>query len=236
MTDRLPDATGRKGHHRLWLLLLPLFLLLAACPQHFRWNQKLTITVDTPSGPVVASVVQRMDVTYIPKWMRVVPVEIETELRGEGLAVDLGGGRTLLSKMGEGPVTEKVFKDLGRRPQVYAAIQDQVGEPPRVVRSNSYWRPKFVSLTDISDPSTAFEFYGEDFPKVFGPGYAFREMTLEITDEPVTTGQVEANLGKEFFRRLEEMHEQWRAAVIARETDQVYFPSIARLDFIKGIK
>lgn len=234
MTDRLPYATVRKSNHWLWFLLLPLFLLLAACPQHYRWNQKLTITVDTPDGPVVASVVQRIDVSYIPQWMRVVGGEIQTELRGEGLAVDLGGGRILLSMVGQGAMTERVFDDVDRRPQVFAAIEDQVGQPPRQIPFDLM--PPFVSLPDITDPSTASRLLGNDVPRVFGEGYRIRDMKLEITDEPVTTGQVEAIVGKEFFWRLNELQKQRTSDVIAGKADRAFFLTIGRSHFIRDLK
>lgn len=236
MTDRLPYATVRKSNHWLWFLLLPLFLLLAACPQHFRWNQKLTITVNTPHGPVVASAVQRVSITYIPKWMSIDGTSRLAELNGESPVVNLGRGRIVLTILDQDFRMESLFNDLGRRPERFRRIQNQVGEPPRLIRTTTYLRPSFVSFTDTSDPSTAFEFYGEDFPKVFGPGYTLHDMTLEITDEPVSIGTVERILGPDFFPTLERLVNQRIADRNAGTAGPGYFQTIGRWAFIRDFK
>lgn len=219
------------------LLLLPVFLFLAACSQDFGWHQKLTMVIDTPDGPIVASAVQRMHVTYYPKWMRINGTSRLVELTGESPVADLGSGRIVLTILDTDFRMEKMFLDLGQRPEIFARIEDQVGQPPRTIRPKFYMPlPPFVSFTDISDPSTAFNFRSEDFPKVFGPGYALREMTLEITDEPVTIGTVERMLGLSFFQLHARLRKQWNTDVIAGTASPSYFESIGRSDFIRDFK
>ena len=198
-------------------LLIALPFLLSACPSWYGWNQKLSMTLDTPNGPLVASTVQQVKVTYLPKWMGLgwaTGPSVKMQLRGESLAVDLGDGRILLTLLNEGSLAHLVFHDLGDGRERYAAIENQIGHPPRPLERN--FRPEFVSFVDRNDPLTAFRILAEvpagkksdfkDVTEVFGPGYRLREMTLAITDEPVTTGNVERVLGQDFLAALEQIH------------------------------
>lgn len=221
----------------LRFLLLPMFLFLAACSQDFRWHQRLMMTLDTPYGPIVASVVQRVDVTYFPKWMRLDGTSRLTNLTGESLAVDLGGRRVLLSILDDGLMTERMFKDLGRRPEVFAGIEDQVGQPPRPVPDELL--PLFVAFTDIGDLTTAVELRARDIPRVFGAEYGLREMTVEITEAPVTLGTVERILGPGFSARLDVLRQQRVADRIAGKADpenRAFSEEIGRWTFIRNFK
>ena len=51
--------------------------------------------------------------------------------------------------------------------------------------------PMMVTFTDISDPMSVVEVDPNNFVATFGEGYALVEMTLEITDEAMTSGRVE---------------------------------------------
>lgn len=58
----------------------------------------------------------------------------------------------------------------------------------------SYVEPFMVTFKDKSNPETMIEVTRENFRKLFGAGAHFGGVTLEITDEPVTKGKVEAAL------------------------------------------
>jgi hypothetical protein len=51
--------------------------------------------------------------------------------------------------------------------------------------------PLLVTFTDIADPKTVTRVDSANLAATFGPGYALTSITLEITDEPVTEGQVQ---------------------------------------------
>lgn len=55
--------------------------------------------------------------------------------------------------------------------------------------------PLLVTFDDIADPTTARRVDPSDLASMFGPGYALKAITLEITDEKVSAGRVEAVLG-----------------------------------------
>lgn len=252
-----PEQGGTKPvSRRLWkviVLLIALPLLLSACPSWYSWNQKLSLTLDTPNGPLVASTVQQVKVTYMPQWMGLGwstgPI-VKTKLTGEGLALDLGDGRIMLSLLHEGALPHWQFRDLGKGRRLYAAIENQIGQPPRQLEQNLW--PEFVSFLDRNDPLTAFWFFGKqpkgsgtnvkDIADVFGPGYKLREMTVEITDEPVSIGNVKRVLGPEFMAALEQLPNLDKAERLKRQQPVVeQFGIDSRKyfyiwDFIRDIK
>lgn len=239
-SDREPRAPGTSGpqqegpkpvNRRLWkviALLIALPLLYTLSPSWFGWNQKLSMTLDTPNGPLVATTVQQVKVTYLPQWMglgRTTGPTVKSQLKGESLALDLGDGRILLTLLNEGSLAHLVFHDLGRGRELYTAIENQIGQPPRPLRKDMW--PEFVSFVDRSDPLTAFRIFAEvppgatsdfkDISEVFGTGYRLREITLAITDEPVTTGTVERILGQEFLATLDQIHKLDEAERLKRQ-------------------
>lgn len=239
-SDRESRAPGTRGpqqegpkpvYRRLWkglVLLIALPLLYTLSPSWYGWNQKLSMTLDTPNGPLVASTVQQVKVTYLPQWMGLGwsagPI-VQTQLKGESLALDLGDGRILLTRLNEGSFAHLVFHDLGRGRERYAAIENQIGQPPRPLPQDLW--PDFVTFADRNDPLTAFRILAEvpsgaasdfkDIAEVFGPGYRLREMTLAITEEPVMTGTVERILGQEFLGTLDQIQKLDAAERLKRQ-------------------
>lgn len=51
--------------------------------------------------------------------------------------------------------------------------------------------PLLVTFDDINDPKSIKRVDPDDLVATFGPGYSLKSITLEITDEPVTTGELE---------------------------------------------
>ena len=50
--------------------------------------------------------------------------------------------------------------------------------------------PDLVSFTDVNDPKSVIEVDPNDLQATLGPNITWNEITLESTDEPVTTGIV----------------------------------------------
>ena len=55
--------------------------------------------------------------------------------------------------------------------------------------------PMLVTFADINDPASVKKVDPDDLAASFGAGYLLKSITLEITDEKVTEGVVEAVLG-----------------------------------------
>ena len=194
------------------LLLLPLLLLVGyyvVYPMYqvyslvnykqydYNWNQKLTLQIDTPNGPVNASSITRMGVEYYPGGLPLAGTERSYHLTGEAVAADLGDGRYLFALLPGNEMAEHAYWDFFgdgvSRGALLAHVRDQVGQPPRPVPAD--FVPLLVTFDDLSDPASVKRVDPADLAATFGAGYALKGITLAITDAPVTEGVVEGVLG-----------------------------------------
>ena len=180
----------------LLCLLLPLFL--AGCKETYSWHQRIQVEISTPNGPVSASVVQGMKIKYYPNGLFATATETDSKLTGEALVVDLGaelGPRRYLFALLPGPgLARNVFFDLREKGmstgRYLALIADQNGKQPK-----SFDGLRWVGFADFSDPKSVFAVEPEDLAASYGKGYALTDLTLQITDAPLTSGEVEKVLG-----------------------------------------
>jgi hypothetical protein len=183
------------------LAILALFPLLAGCDllgfRKWEWQQKLVLEVETPRGTVTGGGVVKVTVGSTPEGM---PFEggggMGSDVEGEASFVEVTPGRylfALLSGGGEAQLARSVFfGDSGRNnTERNDWLQDFKGSAA-VSRSNY---PRFATFTDISDPTTVRRVDPDDLAASFGTGYALKSVMLEITDEPVTKGEVAEVLG-----------------------------------------
>jgi hypothetical protein len=182
---------------KFWRLgLVACLLVLAGCnpfPQTWEWNQKLTVEVATPEGSRAGSATTKV------RWQEENSVgNYPGSYRGEATAVDLGGGRYLFALLSEDTryLALRTFsEDLGENARIdeigFAAMAALRGM--REVPREHY--PLLVTFDDINDPSTVKRVDPHDLAASFGPGVSLKRITLEITNEPVTEGEVEKVLG-----------------------------------------
>jgi hypothetical protein len=118
-------------------------------------------------------------------------------VRGDAVAVDLPGAQTLFALLtsGDGDVDyggdtmASLFKQLDR---------DEIQlwpDPPKTsapIITNPV--PMLVTFRDINDPTSVVRVEPAGMAAIFGPGVTLKRITVEVTDEPVTTG-IEARLG-----------------------------------------
>ncbi|WP_447971531.1 hypothetical protein [Nitrospira sp. M1] len=92
-----------------------------------------------------------------------------------------------------GNIGINVFRDLLPKgsPELFAALSSL--RLKREVLPEYY--PLLVTFTDIHDPTTVKKVESDDLTAMFGPGVTLKRITLEITDEPVTEGEIEQVLG-----------------------------------------
>lgn len=158
----------------------------------------MTVEVETPDGIVTGSSVTNVEWSRsffgtiwqdAPQWI--------SKVQGEAVMVDLGGGRYLFALMG-GSNNDKymtrlvmnVFLDMFGRSSVkgtYQHIQDL--QEPLTVPQKLY--PLLITFTNIDDPKTVTQVDPQDLTASFGEGHSLKNITLEITDDHVTRGQVE---------------------------------------------
>lgn len=155
------------------------------------YRYRLTVEVDTPSGPRTGSAVR--EIKYIPT-LPVVANKFTTEQRGDAVAVDLPGGQTLFVLMDfDGHETIRAAVGQGVETDVKKLL-DRANADRRVyvypsreqLRTRNLEFPQLVRFRNISDPLTAEIVAPDDLAAAFGPGVSMGRITLQMVDEPVT--------------------------------------------------
>lgn len=159
-------------------------------PSTYRY--KLTVEVDTPTGPRTGATVR--EIKYSPNIQLLTATEFTTKQRGEAVIVDLPGGQTLFvlkdvdghetirAAVGQGVETDvkKLLDQANADRRVYVY-------PPRErLRARNREFPQLVRFRDISDPLTAEMVAPDNLAAAFGPGVAMGRITLQMVDDPVT--------------------------------------------------
>lgn len=177
-------------------------LCLADCGRTEAYRYKLTLAVETPEGiKRGASIVEVIfyEVSFPERGTM-------HKLRGEALYLDLGpGARPLIAlltnqlhpKYGDeqrwtrdaGPETRWLSRIYGLTPS-----KDFMDDVPRIARARGPRKittadlPDLVTFADINDPKSVIEVDPSNLQATLGPNISWNALTLESTDEPVSTG------------------------------------------------
>lgn len=184
------------------LLVGGLALALSGCGSLFpaRYRFRLTVDVDTPqglrSGSSVYEVTAGRTGNILPdagkrRW----------NVRGEAVAVDLPGAKTLFALLKTGAHFEDMaglsmaslhpdFSGTGFD-VVGVAKQLAAGEHPGPAEVALKDYPMLVTFADESDPSSVKLAEPDDLAAQFGPGVRLRGITAELTDNHMTTSMKE---------------------------------------------
>jgi hypothetical protein len=175
-------------------LLFVALISLAGCGENHVWRQKMVLEVETPAGIVSGGSVTEMTVRWFGGLDRM-SSEVNARVRGEASFVEIAPGRFLfaLFKDGEAFRTAEVFREASdnKETRPITARLESLRES-RVVPPGRY--PMLVTFDDIGDPKTVKLIDPANLAATFGPGFALKSITIEITDETVTEGKVEAVL------------------------------------------
>jgi len=121
--------------------------------------------------------------------------EVIYDLTGEAAVVEVLPGRYLFALMGD---SEERFA-AAAKDRVQGMTRGQwLREIPLQTESVTLTGaliPILVTFDDITMPETVRLVDPADLAASFGPGVSLKTVTLEITDEPVAEGRVEAILG-----------------------------------------
>lgn len=204
----------------LSILLLGLYISSEFNNDIYKWREKLTIEVETPEGLKSASAVQ-LNVwrhshgefilmsargLFINALGEAPVLEFETgqylfvlfkggqghhqfrvsDIYYEGLAAAIKSRNASLS--GSRLTVPSRELEIENVVQAIKASKGTVFEIPR------RFYPLLVSFKDIKDPSSVIDIRPDEL-EFFGKNIKLRRITMEITDEPVTRGQVEQVLG-----------------------------------------
>lgn len=180
--------------------LAAVLLVSAGCDllgfKQWNWHQRLAIEIETPNGLRSGGSVVAVLVGTSPKWA---PGEgaggMGGKITGEASFVEVVPGRylfALLSEDLERLAFDLFFERKGKDPEKIAAELEHLRGVRDVPRDHY---PMLVTFGDISDPTTVTRVDPDDLAASFGSGVSLKRITLEITDEPVTTGRVDRVLG-----------------------------------------
>ncbi|MEO1639090.1 MAG: hypothetical protein AAFU41_07580 [Pseudomonadota bacterium] len=174
---------------RLLCLALACFAL-SACYERHEWRQKLTVVVDTPDGQVSGSAVVQVNATYYGQ-LPATGTEVGYEVSGEAVVVEVSTGKylfALLDMSGERYYqAAKQHFDGSKRRDWLREVADQTV----IAQLEGEYLPRFATFTDISDLTTFQRITEEDFSRVFGSGVQLNTAYLEITDDPVSSGELQ---------------------------------------------
>jgi len=175
------------------------------------YRYKLTIAVNTPDGIKRASSVGEVQYRKV-----LIPERgIMDKLQGDALYLDLGPGARPLIALLTSRLTSQLHHNYGKPfdwqrgkdgwspdsgPGQLARIygltpsRDFMDDVRRIAQMRGARAippadlPDLVTFADINDPKSVIEVDPSDLPATLGPHITWNELTLEITDEPITRG------------------------------------------------
>lgn len=167
----------------------------ACAPSLPDYRYRLTVEVDTPDGMRSGSSVIQV-ASHVSSQYSLSPGDVTTQVTGDAVAVDLPGGKmlfALLSKPGsaEGANTY-AFDALIPKPWIgweeYVADVNALADRRDIgVLPFKDW-PMLVTFGDINDPTSIVRIDIANLEATLGPDVKIRRITVQITEEPVTSG------------------------------------------------
>jgi hypothetical protein len=186
-------------------VLLLLLLVVTGCggpllEREYSFRYRITVEVETPEGVRTASAVREVTLVQPPDW-EIFSGGARRELRGEAVAIDLPGGRTLFALLGP-PMDEAAYMPFQLFDELLAQV-DQIEDPnrnrPDHQKRIGYLNrerpsaevtgdllPDFVYFTNPADPTTVQLADHANLEETFGEGYRLKRVSIAVTDAPVT--------------------------------------------------
>jgi hypothetical protein len=187
----------------LWAALIigaALFLWVTRSGGGERFRYRVTVEVETPDGVRSGHSVHEVRAAYQNN-LYLAPRSRNMDMTGEAVAVDLPNGKTLFMLPPSSEKVQQVFDAEWKNDWVESTkrISDRktsgvLNFPIDTKRERgSDGLPQshdglFVQFRDINKPATVEEVNPEHLPEAFGTGYALRRVTVQLTDEPLTSG------------------------------------------------
>jgi len=174
------------------------------------YRYRLTVEVDTPEGLRTGSSVIEVEQRLGRAASSPAHSQVYRRVRGEAVAVDLPGGKTLFALLRSDNNVDWasyvfVYLAPSYEGEPFEEQLDNVLEvkgeqklprmwPPVVHLPERSAYPMLVTFGDIDDPTSVARVDPDDLAASFGEGVSLRRITVELTDDPVTTG-IEERLG-----------------------------------------
>jgi len=195
------------------MLCAPLALVLTACfgpdaTPDYRY--RLTVEVETPEGLKTGSSVIEVRQSMGRPGSNPSGRMIFRDVSGEAVAVDLPGGRTLFALLRSDSNNEWASQFMQTlAPEIEGEPWEEAfdnmllleGEivlprtfPPVGHLDERSAYPMLVTFADLDDPTSVARVDPDDLAASFGEGVTLRQITVQLTDDPVTSG-IEERLG-----------------------------------------
>ncbi|OQP87054.1 hypothetical protein BTR14_06325 [Rhizobium rhizosphaerae] len=175
----------------LLLFLAAIGLFLAVVWNGYEWHQKLTVTMDTPNGPLSASSVQQMRLSdKRGPWNPPEGSGVSFTLSGEAVVMELAPGRYLFALLTGVPSLGRLLHPKMDVIDAAKLLERGEAEAYRSVTLSRRDYPLLVTFGDMNDPASVQRVDPANLEASFGPGYRLQSMTLALTEEPVNTGRV----------------------------------------------
>jgi len=201
-------------------IILALFLGYIWYYPTYRWHQKMTVEVEVDGKLYTGASVLMLSVKPIPGFL---PINADSEFdeRGEAVVLKLPQGQYLFASLWDiDPIyTSKVFRSRinmrvpGLRwARDISRLREKIDIPPKLY-------PLLVTFADINDPVSVQKVNPNDLAATFGKGVRLKRITLEITNEPVTKGEVEKVLGwlGTHYGRIKPTTKKYKSELTAEE-------------------
>jgi hypothetical protein len=188
-------------------LALTIFVSYKVVYHSLSVHVRLAIEVELRGEPKVGSSVIDISTSQYPTLLGLLDSGVDSNSRGEAVFLDLGGGNNLIALLGLGggsrddiiTITQNAFFDdrVRSNPEYgTAAYADRIlaaemGHPKELGLKNM---PTLARFRDLSDPKTIEAVDPNNLEASYGSGVIFRRATLEITNDPITSGVIEARL------------------------------------------
>jgi hypothetical protein len=212
ITSRTRPTTRRAFTAALSAFILPVLLSgCSAAPADDVVRYRMTVEVDTPQGVRTGSAVRELRYNANSSgWFPLGESRPSMKVKGEAVAVDIAPGQVLFallsSARGDVDYAQHVPRIAfpqcmeGRdklTPQAQADCKDLKWQAKQLVEfwptlPPQKWQgadiPMLVRFKDLADPKSVEAVDPDALEKSFGPGTKLRRITVQVTDDAVTTG------------------------------------------------
>lgn len=158
-----------------------------------RYHFRMTVEVETPQGLRTGS-----SVYEVSAWRPVIRDAIDRawSVRGEAVAVDLPGGKTLFALLKTNAMhndmaglsmtaLDPAFNNDIIESATRIAARRGIRSPAEVPRSDY---PMLVTFRDPKDPKSVERVTSDDLSATFGVGVKLKRITVRVANDAVTTG------------------------------------------------
>lgn len=170
------------------LTIFTIASLFGCGAERYSWNERTTVTVQTPDGLVTGTSVIEFRAAWCEGGCGLAgDISFQTDYRGEAVVVEVLPDRYLfvlprLRMISADRYARELFgeiEDTGDRLQTAHAITEVIDVPQE-------YYPNMLTFLEVGDPNSLREVDPADIEATFGAGVEILSITLEVTNDPVS--------------------------------------------------